>query len=542
MNPRIDRRTALKLGAGAIAAAVGGCGSSPHNAAAPTTRGGPATTSAGPATTLPTTATLTPTTTAEPAISTADWSTLAASLAGRLVRPTDSTYLTDLQLYDSRYDSVRPQAIAYCSSATDVQRCLGFATERNLPFAARSGGHSYAGYSTSSGLVIDVTAINDVSVGTGATTATIGAGARLIDIYSALNGAGVSIPGGSCPTVGIAGLTLGGGQGVVGRAHGLTCDALNAVTLVTADGQLVTADAQNNPDLFWACRGGGGGNFGIATSFVFSTFPTSSVTVTSYTWPWSAAADVLPAWIEWASAAPDQMWSNCLLQARPGFSSPQVVVGTVWIGSPAAVSVPLESLRQAVGTAPSSSYAETVAFGHAMYVEGGCASLGQAACHLPSQNPAGVLTRQPSLAKSGYIDRPLSDAGVAAFLAGIETSQAAGGNGAVGFDAYGGAINRVDPAATAFVHRSALASAQFNVPFTPGTSPEVLAAGEAYLRDWYASVQPYLDGEAYQNYIDPGLTGWADAYYGANLARLAEVKRTWDPDGVFRFAQAIPVA
>ena len=455
------------------------------------------------------------------------------------MQPEDRGYLTDLQLYDSRFDSVRPAGIAYCASPSDVQRSVAFARAHSLPFVARSGGHSYAGYSTTTGLIIDVTLMAAVRAGPG--PAVVGAGARLIDVYSTLNAAGVSIPAGSCPTVGIAGLTLGGGVGVVDRAFGLTCDALTSVEVVTADSRVVTASPTSNPDLYWACRGGGGGNFGVATSMQFRTFPTAPLTLAFLVWPWPAAADVLPAWLEWAPPGPDQLWSNCLLETEPTGTSPKLQVGAVWIGAAGGLGGLLTQLEGAVGAPPSSRLVETVPFEHGMYVEGGCASFSQAACHLPTQTPAGMLARQPSLAKSAYLNGPLGDQGVQAIVAGIDARQSQRGEGAVGFDAYGGAINRISPSATAFVHRSALASAQFNVPFDPGTPAEQLASSQSWLNSWYTSVAPYMSGSAYQNYIDPDLPEWAQAYYGSNLGRLMQIKRTWDPDDAFHFAQSIPL-
>lgn len=530
----------LRLGAGAAAAAaaatlgLAACSSSrPPGSSVPT---------AGSVTTPPTSATTGTSTTGPPstALTATAWSALGRSLTGRLVLPADPGYLTDLQLYDSRFDSVRPAAIAYCTSEADVQRCVGFARQYALPFAARSGGHSYAGYSTSTGLVIDVTGMAAVTTSSGA--ATIGAGARLIDVYTTLNGTGVSIPAGSCPTVGIAGLTLGGGVGVVDRSYGLTCDALTSLRVVTADSEVVTADAATNPDLYWACRGGGGGNFGIATSFTFATFATSPLTLYFLSWPWPAAAEVLPAWLGWAPAAPDQLWSNCLLEANPTAAAPNLSVGVVWVGAPGVANPLVDQLVAAVGTQPSSRFVETVPFSHAMYVEGGCANFSQAACHLPTQTPSGALSRQPSLAKSSYVDAPLSDAAVQAIVAGVQARQSDGAQGAAGFDAYGGAINRVPASATAFVHRNALASVQYNVPFDPGTPAAQLTASQAWLDSWYDSLRPYMSDEAYQNYIDPYLADWANAYYSSNLARLEQVKRAWDPDDAFRFPQSVPLA
>lgn len=518
MTKFINRRRFLT---GAAATLLAGCSSPPRRRVV-----GPSTTSSPAATT---TVTTTPPD---------SWSQLAGTLQGQLVRAGDSGYLTDLQLYDSRFDSVRPAGIAYCASPSDVQRCVDFARSNNLPFAARSGGHSYGGYSTSTGLVIDVTRMSAVSIGSG--TAIVGAGARLIDVYSALNPAGVSIPAGSCPTVGIAGLTLGGGVGVVDRSFGLTCDALTGLQLVTADGRLVTADAATNADLYWACRGGGGGNFAIATSLTFRTFPTSLITLAFLTWPWAAAAEVLPAWFGWAPSAPDELWSNCLLEADPTASEPKLQVGVAWIGPSSAIDGQLARLVTAVRSNPASRYVETVPFEHAMYVEGGCAAFSQSACHLPGQANGGMLARQPSLAKSGYFDQTPNDSGVGEIISGVEQRQAQRLQGAAGFDAYGGAIARVSPTATAFVHRGAIASGQYNFPFVPGTPSDEIASSQAWLDSWYNRIQPYMNGEAYQNYIDPNLAGWPDAYYGTNLLRLSQVKQAWDPDEVFRFAQSIP--
>src|SRR5690606_9756418 len=156
---------------------------------------------------------------------------------------------------------------AFCKTPQDVRECIDFARLSKTPIHMRSGGHSYAGWSTGPGLVIDVSRMNQVRVDAGSTIATIGAGAKLIDVYDGLAAQGRTLPGGSCPTVGIAGLTLGGGISMLGRAYGMTCDNLLEAEIVTANGKILTCDAKRHPDLFWACRGGGGGNFGIATSF-----------------------------------------------------------------------------------------------------------------------------------------------------------------------------------------------------------------------------------------------------------------------------------
>ncbi len=476
-------------------------------------------------------------------VSAADWARLRASLTGRLVRPGQPGYAGDAALYDPRFAAVRPRGIVFCATPDDVARSLAFAREYGLPLAARAGGHSYAGYSTSPGLVIDVTAMARVAITPG--RATVGAGARLIDVYSALGARGVGLPGGSCPTVGIAGLTLGGGQGVLGRARGLTCDRLTSVSLITADGVARTLDPGDTTGLFWACQGGGGGNFGVVTSFTFRTFPAPEVALCFLTWPWAAAAHVLPAWQSWAPGAPDELWSNCLLLANPspGSGTPLLQIGAVYQGSAAALGGLVNQLVTRVGTAPSSRFTEQVPFLHAMYVEAGCADLTQDECHLPGQSPGGELTRSPLLAKSDYLTRALPDAGVAAVISAVDDRQhSTTAQGGVAYDSYGGAINRVAPGATAFVHRDTICCAQYTASFAAGASAATLAADRRWLEQFHAAQRPYVSGQAYQNYIDPTLTDWQQAYYGANLTRLRQVKARYDPDQVFRFAQSIPPA
>ena len=168
--------------------------------------------------------------------------------------------------------------------------CISFARRFGLPIAARSGGHSYAGWSSTTGLMVDVGPMQSFRVD--GSRVTVGAGLRLIDFYTQLAARGLAVPGGSCPTVGIAGLTLGGGVGVLGRQYGLTCDNLVGLEMVTADGRIRQVDAGHDPDLLWASQGGGGGNFGIATSFTFTARPLASLTQFFLSWPWSQAARV----------------------------------------------------------------------------------------------------------------------------------------------------------------------------------------------------------------------------------------------------------
>jgi FAD/FMN-containing dehydrogenase len=536
---RLDRRqffrrggsTVAALGTAALLGPLAGCSKT--------------TSSAGSTTSTRATATTSSTSTTEPAGGPPDWSTLSAVLSGPLVVAGSPTYPTSRELYNERFDGTAPLAIAYCVSPSDVQRCLAFARRHGVEMAARSGGHSYGGYSSGPGLVIDVTRMATVTADpTG--SATIGAGARLIDIYSTLGASGLLLPGGSCPTVGIAGLALGGGIGVFGRKFGLTCDNLRSLEMVTADSRVVTADAGHHDDLLWASKGGGGGNFGVVTSFTFDVHPIPDIALFTLQYPWSAAADVLGAWQHWMPGTPPELWSNCQLLssgAAGGAQPLEVRVTGVLAGTASTLTGLLGPFTGAVGTAPTYQFVGPESYLRAMLIEAGCSDSSVAACHLPSQNPAGTLSRAGFAAKSNYINAAMPSAGlqsVVEAVASLAQTQPGSGGGMV-FDSYGGAINEVAPDSTAFVHRQALACIEYSVSWGPGASAAVMAEAEAWLQDTQAQLAPYSQG-AYQNYIDPTLADWQQAYYGSNLPRLVEIKRAYDPDDVFHFAQSIPTS
>ncbi len=487
---------------------------------------------------------------AHPGPSAADWTALRRDLSpAMLIRPGEQGYRRARLLFDPRFDHLRPAGIAYCRSAADVSACLAFARRFAVPVAARSGGHSYAGWSSTSGLIVDVTQL--ASFQADGSTVQVGTGIRLIDFYSQLADRGLAVPGGSCPTVGIAGLTLGGGVGVLGRALGLACDNLQAVQIVTADGQVRDCDSQQHPDLFWASRGGGGGNFGVATSLTFGAHRLPAMTLFFLSWPWSQAERVLAGWQAWAPYQGDELWSNLHLSAAPGGPSPfSVQVGGTFLGSPGDAAALLDKLYAAVGSQGSGEPFET-SYLAAMLDEAGCSDLTVPQCHLPSLVPAGQLARQPEFAKSDFFTRPLPPAAISKLVAGTEqfagVGAAAGASGGVALDACGGAINRVGPAETAFVHRDALFLAQYTTTWTPGPRRGVVVdSGARRQRQWqrglHAAMRPYASGQAYQNYIDPELADWRQAYYGANYPRLARVKAAYDPGQLFRFPQGITPA
>jgi FAD/FMN-containing dehydrogenase len=386
-------------------------------------------------------------------------------------------------------------------------------------------------------LVIDTGPMNHVAAESD--TATVGAGARLIDVYATLADAGVGIPGGSCPTVGITGLTLGGGIGVVGRHWGLACDNLVSAEVVTADGKTVTCSASADADLFWACQGGAGGSFGVVTSLTFRTRPTAPVATWVRSWPWSRVDAVITAWLEWARTAPDELWGSVHLSSAPGSSTPSVsVVGTYFGGDVSALDAVLASLVAAVGSEPSSESGASHAFLDAMLIDAGCGDTGLKACHL---EPAGSVARQAYAGSSDWIDKPMSSAGVSTMVNAIEKRHDTADvpDVAIQLDAAGGAINRVPSAATAFVHRQSICSVQYIANWYDSTSPAAVKSAAAWPHATRQAMQPYVSGAAYQNYVDAQIADWAQAYFGANYRRLQQVKAKYDPDNLFHHPQSV---
>ncbi|MGW1162143.1 FAD-binding oxidoreductase [Streptomyces sp. NPDC002519] len=465
----------------------------------------------------------------------ADWTALAKDLAGILVRPGDHAWPTAHQLYNTRFDSLKPAAVAYVAHADDIRTVLAYARAHHVKVAIRNGGHSYAGWSSGDGrLIIDVSKLGTIRASGG--EAVVGAGSKLIDVYRALTAKGVTIPAGSCPTVGVSGLTLGGGHGVVSRAYGLTCDSLTQATLITADGKQLVANATENKDLFWALRGAGNGNFGVVTELRFRTHPAPQAVSAYLTWPWSKAAAVLSAWQEWGPDQPDEIWSSCHLENG---GTPTVSVAAFSLGTYGELQNAVDRLSAKVGSPARGVSLKRHAYKSAMEAYAGCSSFSaDAQCHLPGstpgRSPQGALGRETYAAHSDFFDRSIPAAGIRTILR--QMTQVRGGAGSVAFTALGGAVNRVSPTATAFVHRRSRMLAQYIASWPAGTSG---TAARSWLTSAHTAMRGYASGAAYQNYTDPALTNWRTAYYGDAAARLTRLKHQYDPNGFFTFPQAL---
>jgi FAD/FMN-containing dehydrogenase len=364
--------------------------------------------------------------------------------------------------------------------------------------------------------------------------ATVGAGAQLIDVYDQLSKQGRGIGAGSCPTVGVSGLALGGGMGVLTRAWGLTCDQLVSARVVLADGSAVTCDANSEPDLFWALRGGGG-SFGAVTSLTFVTHAASDLALGFLVWPWADAPAVVAGWQTWIRTAPEALWSTKHLEGGAGEKG--VTVHTVYPARASDVAAELDRLVRVVGRPPSYRESGTRTYRDVMLLEGGCVNRPVSACHLKGTTPDGVYDRETYAASSIVASDALSNGAIDGLVAGIE--HATTGGASVLFDSLGGAVARVAPDATAFPHRRAFAVLQLIASWPAGASG---ASSLAWLGDTTGIARKNIGVDAYANYVEPDLADWAHAYYGANYSRLQSVKRHYDPDRLFDFPQAVTPA
>ncbi|MBA0047177.1 FAD-binding oxidoreductase [Mycobacteroides sp. LB1] len=452
------------------------------------------------------------------------WEDLRGSLSGALVVRGEAGSVEAGRAFNPLFDVNHPGAVAFCASEEDVARCVEFASNAAIPVAARSGGHSYAGYCIpNDGLVVDLGRMATVSM-TG-TAAVVRSGARLIDVYAGVAEAGRMLAGGSCPTVGIAGLTLGGGVGVLTRKFGLTCDQLISARAVTSDGKIRILSSTSEPDLFWAIRGVGGGNFCIATEFTFATAEATELTVFTLDYAPGDTAAIMHRWLTFMADAPDELWTT--LHAVGGTAPQCRIVGCI-AGStnPRAL---IENLRSAIGIGPTDRFEAVKSFLGAMKFMGGCSTLTVAQCHPSWTGSApGQLERESFVASSRMVPHAGVDtARIEALLVGKPGLTFI-------FDSLGGAVSRIPADANAFPHRHAVASIQ--IYHGVGADSAIASQRVDEARDRLGEI---CGAAAYVNYIDPRMPDWAAAYYGENLPRLRRIAAAYDPNEVFGFAQAV---
>jgi len=447
------------------------------------------------------------TTPAQPAPSAPDWAALAKAVDGAVVLRGDGGYPAAKRVFNSRFAGSTPAAVVTVASVEGVRTALRFASSSGVAVTARSGGHSYVGASAADAtMVVDLRRLpGGVAYDDRTGRVTVSPAADISSIQNALNAFGRSIPTGSCPSVGVAGLTLGGGLGADARRYGLTCDALVSATVVLPGGDTVTASPRDDADLFWALRGGGANN-GIVTSFTFDTFPTTDRDVVTLVFGDDSAARVLVGWHEWLVAADRAVWGMVNLTVGPGRGRCSVVLATPAGDGPARAA----GVVAAIGVPTVDATIRTFDhLGVVAYFGGG---------------PDAVRPRA-FVAGSDVVARMTPAAAEAIVAATSAWPRAAGAATAV-VESLDGAIGDVDPAATAFPWRRHAANVQWYVE-TP--TRELTDAADRWLIAAHAALGDHSAG-GYVNYLEPSTP--PVRYFGANLSRLAATRRRCDPQGV----------
>lgn len=452
------------------------------------------------------------------------WEDLAKRLTGPLLRPGDPGFRRAALPFSLQYASRSPAGIARCRNAVDVREAILWAREHGVPLVARSGGHSAAGYSTTTGLMIDVSLMNEVRFDQAAGVVRLGGGVRNLHLYRGLRSANAAVTHGDCPGVGAAGQTLGGGVGYNMRAHGLACDQLVESEVVTAAGRILTLSAAENAELFWACRGAGGGNFGIHTSLTMQTFPANPVTTFQVAWTTRAEA-VLAALLAALEAAPQGLGAQLSLGAvTPG----QAAAGRdVAVGAAGQLYGSLDDLHDILRPAYREAAPATQTIRRLRYWDA------QDSLTFPA-NPGYRRHR------SRFFSGPIGAAGVSEALRWLRQWPGSRAGASMDLIQMGGRVTTVRPDATAFVHRDSRWLMLIGISWSGDDAPGVVRRGYEWQNRLYDAMVPFAGGGAYQNFMDPELRDWARAYYGGNLARLRQIKARVDPSGVFTFPQAIP--
>jgi len=448
------------------------------------------------------------------------------TLTGRVVAPWNPAYDVSRVDYNARFAPFFPDYIVYAEAIGDVVRALTWACHHHIEFRIRSGGHSYEAYSLlNRGLVIDVSALNSIHREESTGLWHMGPGATLLDVYQTLwNQAHMTIPGGSCPTVGLSGLTLGGGVGLTSRQFGLSIDALAQVQMVDARGQTLYASRRVHPELFWALRGAGANNFGVITELAFQAFPVSTVSIFAIHWQWARLPGVLQAFQDWADPQGLNRRLTAILTLTSKASGRVSVVGQ-FLGLKDALGPLLTPLMQIPGrtdyTVQEMSYLEAVRH------FAGVASR-------PSLWLAqGVADHDVFKNTSAYLYEKFSDPAIRALVAAL--SDTPGPACLVQLGIMGGRIADIAPDATAFYHRKARADLQYQAYWT---QPHQARSHIRWVENFRQAMEPWTVG-AYVNYCDGSIADWADAYYGNNLSHLLTVKRQWDPGNLFRYPQGL---
>ena len=436
-------------------------------------------------------------------------------LTGRIVVPEDSQYNEARKEFNTFFNKF-PLVIVFAQKTEDVVNAIRWARFWDVPIRMRSGRHSYEGLSViDAGIVIDVSEMNQVEVNHKRGTATVQTGQRDITLFETLGAEGLVVPGGLCPTTGIAGFTLGGGQSSLSRPLGLIIDNLLELEMVDANGRILRANADHNADLFWASRGGGGGNFGVYTSFRFRTHPIDTVAYAEIEWDLSDLEPVVKTWQSYTTPDADENLTP-LLTIASGQQSFILMQG-VFLGSAEKLRQLLEPLLRA--GSPQQVFIEEIPWLEAVE-------------RIADTQPSS----EPFKSVGPFVNQVLPDKAIATIRSFIDNP--ATSSATLLLHGLGGAVSKVPSTATAYFYRQALYNMSI---YSTWNTPEGAAPGIRWVDLFRQAMLPFTQG-VYVNTIDLSIKNWPKAYYGSNFERLTRVKAKYDPENIFNFPQSIPPA
>jgi hypothetical protein len=429
---------------------------------------------------------------------------LASQITGHVITPEAPDYESSRLVGNRAYDR-HPALIVRCASASDVTRALDFGQSQSLPVAVRAGGHSAAGYGAcDGGLVIDLSGMKRVEVDADKRVARAEAGSLVRDVDQATQHFGLATTLGSCPTVGIAGLTLGGGLGFLMSKYGAACDNVLSANVVTVNGRQLEASQNSNPDLFWAIRGGGG-NFGVATALEYQLHPVSEILVGALVYPAGRIPELLQAYVKFTGASPDEMAATAMI--LPSEQGPRIRMLVGYCGQASLGNDLLKPLR-----APLKPQEDTVKV--MSYLEA------QASVFPVSPKPSAYFVTNLFLTE-------LNEAAVAAITTATHDAPQ---RFRVMIGQYHGAMTRVRPSDMAFPLRERGYEVEVSSSWSaPGEKTSAVQWINA-LRD---SLQPFSHG-LNANKLSDTSGEVVRAAYGPNYARLVEIKKKYDPTNVLR--------
>src|SRR5215469_8979122 len=432
---------------------------------------------------------------------------LTAEITGQVITPEVSGYESARLIFNRAFD-LHPALIVRCADSLDVARVLEFAQSQKAQLAVRGGGHSRLGYAMcDGGVVVDLSGMNRVEVDARKRVARAEAGALVRDLDVATQRFGLATTSGGCPTVGIAGLTLGGGEGKLMGKYGAACDNLISAQLVTQDGRQVEASQESNPDLFWAIRGGGG-NFGVVTALEYQLHPVTDVLAGTLMYPAGRIPQLLQAFVKFVAAEPDEM--DVLAQLLPSERGPRCRMDVCFCGDPR---IGNDFLRPLRALKPQEDNVKVTSY-------------------LTVQSAGGFLQAPVAHFQTDLFLPELSDAAMAAITAAINDAPL---RAKVIVVPLRGAISRVASSDMAF----ALRQPGYEVDVASVWSdPVEKASAVQWVKALRDRLQPLANG-VYGNQLGETSEALVRAAYGPNYARLAEIKKKYDPNNVLHLNQNI---